>query len=113
MKATLGSKIPPSQAMAAAVLAWLRKVSTQDQQVLYPLSQNHFFLVVHLHFLFSVSLIVFILRFVPLFRRFVGLKLQCTSLFLVLILVWAIYPHNFYLSLDLIYITLTVMYFLL
>ncbi|KAJ9076145.1 hypothetical protein DSO57_1029037 [Entomophthora muscae] len=33
MKATLGSKIPPSQAMAAAVLAWLRKVSTQDQQM--------------------------------------------------------------------------------
>ncbi|KAJ9067848.1 hypothetical protein DSO57_1034929 [Entomophthora muscae] len=32
MKATLGSKIPPSQAMAATVLAWLRKVSTQDQQ---------------------------------------------------------------------------------
>ncbi|KAJ9052408.1 hypothetical protein DSO57_1034433 [Entomophthora muscae] len=32
MKATLGSKTPPSQAMAASVLAWLRKVSTQDQQ---------------------------------------------------------------------------------
>ncbi|KAJ9059080.1 hypothetical protein DSO57_1006212 [Entomophthora muscae] len=33
MKATLGSKIPPSQAMAATVLAWLRKVSTQYQQL--------------------------------------------------------------------------------
>ncbi|KAJ9078499.1 hypothetical protein DSO57_1006274 [Entomophthora muscae] len=51
--------------MAATVLAWLRNVSMQDQQVLYPLSQNHFFLVVHLHLLFSVSLIVFISSFMP------------------------------------------------
>ncbi|KAJ9055651.1 hypothetical protein DSO57_1001631 [Entomophthora muscae] len=33
MKATLGSKIPPSQAMATAILAWLRKFSTEDQQI--------------------------------------------------------------------------------